>query len=210
MRMKWGVRLNEDSGEELGSPSNPLADLVNAQGMTKLVENTIYFYSDVTSISCCELNRLLREVDSRLQQAKLIMNSPGFTPVIHLRINSFGGDVFAAMSVVDTIRTLKSDVYTYIEGSAASAATMISVVAKKRLIGKHSLMLIHQLSSIANGTFEQLEDEQMNNRRLMTLIKNLYKQFTKIPMKELDNILKRDIWFDSSTCLEYGLVDEIF
>jgi len=43
----------------------------------------------------------------------------------------------------------------------------------------------------------------------MNTIKSLYKEYTKIPMKELDNILKRDIWFDSATCLKYGLVDAI-
>jgi len=28
-------------------------------------------------------------------------------------------------------------------------------------------------------------------------------------MKKLNEILKHDLWFDSKTCLEYGLVDEI-
>jgi ATP-dependent protease ClpP protease subunit len=65
------------------------------------------------------------------------------------------------------------------------------------------------LSSICAGTFERLEDEQENNRRLMTLIKSLYKEYTKIPMKELDAILKKDLWFDAQTCLKYGLVDGI-
>jgi ATP-dependent protease ClpP protease subunit len=70
-------------------------------------------------------------------------------------------------------------------------------------------MLIHQLSSISAGTFEQLEDCQENNKRLMSLIKTIYKQYTKIPMKELDNILKHDLWIDSATCLRHGLVDEV-
>jgi ATP-dependent protease ClpP protease subunit len=43
----------------------------------------------------------------------------------------------------------------------------------------------------------------------MSAIKSVYKEYTKIPMKELDAILKRDLWFDSSTCLQHGLVDVI-
>jgi ATP-dependent protease ClpP protease subunit len=213
MKTKWGYRANDDGGEEEQKeslPFSPLSDLVTNTGITRCVENTIYFYADVTSGSCCELNRLLRDVDSKLNQAKIVMNNPEFNPIIHLRINSFGGDVFAAMSTVDTIRSLRSSVYSYIEGSAASAATLISVVAKKRFIGKNSLMLIHQLRTICSGTFEQLQDEHENNKRVMDIIKNLYKQYTKISMKELDNILKRDIWFDGPTSLKYGLVDEIY
>jgi len=212
MRTKWGYRLSDSSEEEEKEtqPYSPLSDLTNSSGFVRCVENTIYFYADVNANTCCELNRLLRDVDSRLNQAKVIMNNPGFNPIIHLRINSFGGDVFAAMATVDTIRSLRCDVYSYVEGAAGSAATMISVAAKKRFIGKNSLMLIHQLSSICSGTFEQLKDDNENNHRIMGIIKNLYKQYTKIPVKELENILKRDIWFDSATCLKYGLIDEIF
>ena len=43
----------------------------------------------------------------------------------------------------------------------------------------------------------------------MATIKSIYKQYTKLPMKKLDEILKHDLWFDSKTCLDYGLVDEI-
>lgn len=204
---RWGMADEEKYREQ--PTQTPLADLVGSQGSIKLVENTIYFYSEIDGISCSELNRLLREVDQRLSLVASTMQAEAFTPTIHLRINSYGGDVFAGLSTVDTIRNLKSKVYTYIEGAAASAATIISVAGSKRFIGKNSFMLIHQLSAICSGTFERLQDEHDNNKRIMTAIKNIYKEYTKIPMKELDAILKRDIWFDSETCLKHGLVDVI-
>jgi ATP-dependent protease ClpP protease subunit len=188
----------------------PLADILNVNGSVRGNDNTIHFYSDVNTASCAELNRILRETDSKLQQSAVVMNCPGFVPVIHLRINSYGGDLFAGLSTVDVIRSLRSHVYTYVEGAAASAATLISVSGTKRFLGKNSLMLIHQLSSICQGTFEQMQDDQENNNRLMAIIKRIYKEKTKIPMKELDQILKRDIWFTSDICMQYGLVDEIF
>lgn len=197
----------EESGYPTDSPMSDTAD--SSSGSSRLVENTIYFYSDVNDSSACDLNQILRSVDSRLQQFKGIMQCPEFNPVIHLRINSCGGDLFSAMAIVDTIKSLRSDVYSYVEGRAASAATLISIVAKKRMIGENSLMLIHQLSTTCDGTYEQLEDDHINNRRLMDMMKVIYKRHTKIPMKELEAILKRDLWWDSKSCLEYGLVDEI-
>lgn len=205
---KWGLSAEEEDPRELPT-QNPLADLINTHGSIRLVENTIFFYTGIDTVACGELNRLLRDVDKKLNQASIIMEAEAFKPTIHLRINSGGGDLFAALATVDTIRSLKSSVYTYVEGAAASAATLISIAGRKRHIGQNSFMLIHQLSTVCAGTFEQLEDEQENNRRLMTSIKSIYKQYTKIPMKELDNILKRDIWFDSETCLRHGLVDTI-
>ena len=207
MTKYWGSMDDEDI-KDLPSQT-PTSDLLTPQSSIKVLDNSVNFYSDISCISCAELNRILRELDIRMQHAKITLNDPDYDPTIHLRINSYGGEIFAGLSTVDVIRSLRTKVYTYIEGAAASAATLISIAGKKRFLGKNSFMLIHQLSAICAGTFERLEDEQENNRRLMTLIKSLYKEYTKIPMKELDGILKKDLWFDSATCLKYGLVDSV-
>ena len=174
----------------------------------KSTDNSISFYGGVDIITAGELNRLLTEVDVRLQNTKNILGSD-YKPTIHLRIRSDGGGLFEGLAVLDRIRTLKSDLYTYVEGGAASAATLISIAGKKRYIGKNSLMLIHQLSAGNYGNFQQLEDHQENYRRLMNIIKGVYKQYTKLPMKTLEEILKRDLWLTPEECLKYGMVDEI-
>jgi ATP-dependent protease ClpP protease subunit len=209
MRKYWGSEEQEEEYFKELPQQSPTSDLLLPAGSIKLLDNTIHFYADVSGPTCSELNRMLRELDIRMQHAKITMNDPDFDPTIHLRIYSYGGDVLAGLATVDTIRNLKTKVHTYVEGAAASAATIISIAGKKRFIGKNSFMLIHQLSAVCAGTFEHLEDEHENNRRMMNTIKTLYKEYTKIPMKELDNILKRDIWFDSATCLKYGLVDVV-
>ena len=43
---------------------------------------------------------------------------------------------------------------------------------------------------------------------MMTTIKNVYKEHTKLPVKKLNEILKHDLLWDG-TCLKYGLIDEI-
>jgi ATP-dependent protease ClpP protease subunit len=208
MRKYWGSDEMEEEVKE--APMQlPTSDLLNSQGSIKVLDNSVNFYADIAGITCAELNRILRELDVRMQHAKITMNDPDFDPTIHLRINSYGGEIFAGLSTVDVIRSLRTKVYTYVEGAAASAATLISIAGKKRFIGKNSFMLLHQLSSVCAGTFERLEDEHENNKRIMNSMKSLYKEYTKIPMKELDKILKRDIWFDANTCLKYGIVDAI-
>lgn len=210
MKKYWGLEEDNDEDQFKEMPSlPPTSDLLLPSGSIKLLDNTIHFYADISSSTCSELNRLLRELDTRMQHAKITMNDSEFNPTIHLRIHSYGGDVLAGLASVDTIRNMKTKVYTYVEGAAASAATLISIAGKKRFIGKNSFMLIHQLSAVCAGTFEKLEDEHENNKRMMNTIKSLYKEYTKIPMKELENILKRDLWFDSLTCLKYGLVDVV-
>jgi len=59
------------------------------------------------------------------------------------------------------------------------------------------------------GKYEEFKDEMQNLDKIMEMIKQVYKEYTKIPMSKLDEILKHDLWFEADECLEYGLVDEI-
>ena len=149
---------------------------------------------------------VLRGMDKDLQTVKV---KYGVEVPIKLYISSYGGSIFSAFSTVDTILTLRTPVHTYIDGSAASAATLISVVAEKRFIHKNSFMLIHQLSSVMWGKYEEMVDEMENLDMLMARIKEIYRDHCSIPKKELTEILKHDLWLDSAKCIKWGLADEM-
>lgn len=207
--MKWKYNTAAGSEEQPQSQPTPLiinAPISSSSGVTRVVENNVYFYGDITEQNALELNSILYDLDRKLAATCLFLDAK---PVIHLHINSYGGSLFAGLATVDVIRNLRCEVHSYVEGAAASAATIISVVCAKRTIGKYSKMLIHQLSSGSYGKYTELEDDMENNKHLMQTIKTIYKEYTKVPMKKLDEILKHDLWFDCSTCLELGLVDEI-
>jgi len=214
--MNWKYRNSEE--EEVGEAdvSGALAALLAAPapqmsygggGNTiRVVENTVYFYGDVTESNALDLNSTLHAVDKKLAVSGQFLD---VKPVIKLHINSYGGSLFAGLATVDTIRGLNAEVHSIIDGAAASAATIISCSCAKRSIGKYSKMLIHQLSSGMYGKYNELEDDMENNKHLMDTIKAIYKEHTKVPMKKLSEILKHDLWFDSKTCKDLGLVDEI-
>lgn len=170
-------------------------------------DNHIYFYTEVTKKTVFELNKEVRYVTQKMKDVgeKYSIDPPP----IYLHINSYGGSIFAAMSSVDIIKYNKVPIYTIIEGAAASAATLMSVVGEKRYIRPNAHMLIHQLSTIFWGKMDEFDDEMKNLNKLMELIKGIYKEHTKVPMRKLNEILKHDIWWDSSQCLDNGLVDDV-
>ena len=171
------------------------------------VNNKIYFYGPVTQHSSYELKKKIEAVDT---QSQLISQQYDIDPPpIHLHIQSEGGSLFHTFYIIDLIKTIKTPVYTYIDGFAASAATLISVAGNKRFITHNSLMLIHQLSASESGKFEELKDQYNNLKGLMDIIKKIYLENTKIPIHQLELLLKQDIWLDSVKCLNYGLVDKI-
>ena len=169
--------------------------------------NTLYFYSGVDDDSIFSLNKELEKKDQQLQVLGIENNIA--PPPIRLKIHSYGGSVLSAFAAINYIKNTKCNVHTYVDGAAASAGTLMSVVGTKRYISENAYMLIHQLSSVSWGNYEQLKDDMINNKALMKRIRDIYEQYTKIPKTKLKDVLKRDLWWDAKTCLEYGLVDDI-
>ena len=170
-------------------------------------DNKIYYYSSVNRDSAVELNKKIGELESKsLTLSKSLGILP---PPIKLFINSGGGSIVAGISSMDTILRCEVPIYTYVDGFSASAATFLTVVGDKRFMSRNSYMLVHQLSSNFWGTYANFEDEKKNLDLMMRTIKDVYKKYTKLPMKKLNDILKHDLMWDAQTCLDYGMIDEI-
>jgi len=172
------------------------------------MNNHIYFYSEVTRNSMLELILLIKEIEEENISMAHRMNIDDIPIYIH--IQSEGGSIFAVFSAIDTIQECRVPVHTIIEGNVASAGSMLSIVGKKRYIRPHGYILIHELSSGFWGKFSEIEDDMVNLKELMEQIRKLYQEHTRIPKKKLDEILKHDIWWNADTCLQYGLVDELW
>jgi len=170
-------------------------------------DNKIYFYSGVNRNACSELNKKISELESK--SITLRNNLDTDAPPIKVFINSGGGSIVSGVSSMDTILRCKVPVWTYVDGLSASAATFMTVVGVHRFMSRNSYMLVHQLSSTFWGTYSNFEDEKKNLDLMMKSIKNVYEEYTKIPTKKINEILKHDLMWDAETCLKYGMIDEI-
>jgi len=173
----------------------------------EVIDNRIYFYSEIEREDILNLNKSIRECSNSLIVRSI--NEEINDQKIFLHINSQGGDVFAGLSAMDEILKCKTPVYTIVDGCAASSATFLSVVGKKRFIHEHALILIHQLSSEFWGKYSEFQDAKDNLDKLMNIIGNIYAQYTKLNGDKLNELLKHDLWLDASEAVKYGLADEI-
>jgi len=173
-----------------------------------VVDNNIYFNDDITMESMNKLNKELRALQARLinMGTKLGIEPPP----IKLHITSYGGSIHAAFMCINCIETSKVPVHTIVDGYAASAATLISVVGAKRFMYKQSSMLVHELRSATSwNKMSELEDEIDNMKKIMEQIKNIYQEHTKLTRHDLNKLLKKDKDWSAVECLAKGLVDEI-
>ena len=189
---------------------------VEGNGKDKLtvesVGNHVYFYAYVDSDRCLALIKQLREIDTAYRNEYVSRDLGDLdypqTP-IWLHVQSGGGGVFAALALIDQLKRIKTPIFSIVEGYSASAATLISMSCTKRFIMPSAYMLIHQLSSVSWGTYEEIKDEVHLLDMLMDTLTGFYKTNSKLTEKRIKDLLKRDSWFNAKECIEIGLADEI-
>ena len=205
MRYYFGTSEDIDKitkKESIGEKNSDIGDF----GLVERQHNHVYFYSDVDKDSIFSLKKIMREAENEILKNEI---DYGILGTIYIHISSYGGYVTDGFNGYDIINSSRVPTVTISEGGVASAATFLLMAGKKRQMAKNSYILIHQLSGVAWGNYEQLKDDMKNSKEFMKKIRNLYKEKTTIPKEELNKILKHDLWWDSETCLKYGLIDEI-
>ena len=170
-------------------------------------DNHVYFYSPIDESSSFRLNMVLKDVIREMQELSIKYGID--PPPIKLHINSPGGHVFGGLSVVDTIKSSPVEIHSIVEGAAASAATFLSVVCKKRYIKKHAFMLIHQVSSGVWGKMDEIMDEAQNLKRITEVLEDIYLNETNMSRSTLRSLMKHDLWMKPDECITKGCVDEV-
>ena len=173
------------------------------------LKNHVYYYADITANNIVKLHQVLIET---FKEYKLQSEEFHTGPVhINLHIMSRGGNVFAGFSGYDLITKIQEfiPIYTVVEGITASAATFLSLAGTERFISPSSFMLIHEISSFLYGKTSEIKEQYCNHLKLQETMEKIYLQKTKIEIKELKEILKRDTLLDAEQALQYGLVDKI-
>lgn len=207
-------RGNEDEDEDEDYDydyDDDSLDCFYNRNKVKCVGNKIFFRSKVNDSSIDSLIQTINNKNNELLdiESELLVKSVKPNP-LYLFITSEGGDLLAGFRAVDAISRSRIPIYTVVDGYAASAATLMSVVGKKRYITEHSYMLIHQLSGETYGKFWEIKDDFKNSKSFINHMYKIYQDHTNMEEEELKNIMSHDIWWDSTKCIDKGLVDLIY
>ena len=133
------------------------------------------------------------------------------TKDINMYINSPGGEIYAGLSIFDTMTYIKSNVNTFCTGLCASMAAILLAGGEKghRYSLKHSRIMIHQPSSGVKGQASEME---ITLKEVLALKKELYEILAERTGKDYTIIEKdadRDYWMTAEEAKAYGIIDEI-
>ncbi len=130
---------------------------------------------------------------------------------IRLYINSPGGDIYALLSIYDTMQYLRNDVSTTVMGMAASAAAVILAAGTKgkRYALPNSRVLIHQPKGQAGGQAADIEIWAREVLGLRSRLDEILAQHTGQEISKIKSDSDRDFIMTAEEAKEYGMVDEV-
>jgi len=158
---------------------------------------------------------LIGDVDAEsmgtLMQELMILDAESNEP-IELYINSAGGMVTSGMAVYRYMTDcMKSPIYTYCIGLAASMASLLYLAGTKRFIYEGTRIILHDPSSIATSSEKpgELKGRLKSLEIAREMICHIIAYRTGHPFDEIAEIIKNDMICEADEALEFGLATEI-
>lgn len=129
---------------------------------------------------------------------------------IELHINSYGGSVFASISIFNYLKSLGKNITTINDGICASGASLIFMVGDSRIMPENTMLMIHRASTFAWGNCNELREqadilEKLDNSTVMANYKNHFKGTDE----ELMELIDKETWLSAEECLEKGFCTEV-
>lgn len=131
---------------------------------------------------------------------------------INIRISSAGGDVFQGITIFNSIKNSPSEIHTYVDGIAASMASIIALGGHTCHMAKNSMMMIHRVSGSIRGDADKLRQTAALLDELETTLIQIYAERTGKDEATIRNtwLNGNDVWFTAKQAIAENLADEIY
>ncbi len=130
---------------------------------------------------------------------------------LKLRINSPGGDVFAAQAIYNQLKDYKGRVTAQVDGLAASAATIITCAGDTVIMPENALFMIHNPLTWAVGNADEMRKTADNLDIVRDTIISVYLSRTqgKVTENELKDMMDAETWLTADEAVRYGFADSV-
>lgn len=162
----------------------------------------LYLYGEVSSVSWYG-----DEVTPK--QFKADLDAAGEIETLNIFINSIGGDVWAGQSIYSMLSRVQAQKNVYVDGIAASIASVIAMAGDKIYMPSNALMMIHNAWSFTYGNAEQLRKEAAVLEAVDATIVEVYQKRTGLDAEEIKSLMAAETWMGADDAIKYRFADEI-
>lgn len=131
---------------------------------------------------------------------------------IDVRINSLGGEVFSGIAIYNALRQSRSDINIYVDGVAASIASIIALCGKPLHMSRFSRLMLHQVSGGAYGTAKEMREAADTADNIQKTLCGMIAERCKLTAAEVSSKYfdGADHWITAQEALAMGLIDSIY
>ena len=131
---------------------------------------------------------------------------------IDVRINSYGGDIYTGIAIFNALKNSKADITIYIDGIAASMASVIALCGKRVEMSRYARIMIHGVHGGCYGNKNEIKDclreiEVFENTLCSMYSEKLGKKPEDIKAEYFDGT---DHWLNADQALSLGFIDNIY
>ncbi|WP_247538444.1 head maturation protease, ClpP-related [Ralstonia pseudosolanacearum] len=127
--------------------------------------------------------------------------------VIRLRVNSPGGDVFAARAMEAALRGHAAKIIVHVDGLAASAASFLIMAADEIEVSDGAFIMIHKAWTALWGNADDLRAGAELLDKIDSTLVNTYAQRTGQAPDDIAAWMAAETWFGADDAVERGFAD---
>lgn len=128
---------------------------------------------------------------------------------INLRINSPGGDVFDGIAIYNALKGLGIPITTYIDGLAASMASVIAMVGNPVIMPENAMMMVHKPWGASSGDANAMRDYADLLDKVESVLIPAYTAKTGKSHDEIAALLEEETWLSGAECVAHGFADQL-
>ena len=143
------------------------------------------------------------------KQFKADLDALGDISDLNVYINSGGGDVFAGQAIYSMLKRHKAYVTVYVDGLAASIASIIAMAGDKLIMPSNSMLMIHNPMSGIWGNANEMRGMADTLDKIRESMLAVYEEKTGMKQEEIITLLDAETWLSAQDALEFGFCNEI-
>ena len=129
--------------------------------------------------------------------------------VLHIRINSPGGNVFESRAIIEAIKRFAGKTIAHIDSLAASAATSVALACDEVEISDGGFFMIHPASGSAYGDKNDLRKRADLLEKLEATIAAEYAAESGQELDQIVSWMDAETWFTAAEAIAAGFVDRL-
>ena len=133
----------------------------------------------------------------------------GLVDYLNVFINSDGGSVFDGMTIHEHLRRHPAYVTTYIDGLAASIASVIALAGDEIVMAANAMMMIHDPWATTSGSAEEMQKSAEVLDKVRKQILNVYIRRTGSDRDTIETMMRDETWMDAAEAVALGFVDRV-